>query len=103
MDRRKLFIVFNRAVSKARKSTDALKIVPRIFQALGILQHHDYYVAEKSLYNPTATFCGCKDWEFRFSAKRAYRGHCKHMIAEILLERVSLVTYQQKTFFDLCK
>lgn len=102
MNKRKLFIVFNRAVAKARKAQEAAKLIQRIYLALGILQHHDYYVAEKSLYNPTTHSCNCNDWLYRNAAKRQYHGRCKHMIAEILLERASLVTYHQKTFFDLC-
>src|SRR4030095_11439098 len=94
-NKRKLFIVYNRAMSKASRSPEADKLQQRIKLALGILQHHDYYAAEKSLYNPTCSSCNCKDWEFHNSAKRQYHGHCKHMIAEILLERVSLVTYHQ--------
>lgn len=103
MDKRKLFIVFNRAVAKARKAQEAAKLIQRIYLALGILQHHDYYVAERSKYQPTAHSCNCDDWKYRNAARRQYHGHCKHMIAEILLERVSLLRYEQQSFFDLCK
>lgn len=103
MNKRKLFVVFNRAIAKARKAQESAKIIQRLYKALGILQHHDYYVAEKALYHPTTFSCGCDDWKYRNAAKRQYRGFCKHVIAEILLERVSLITYQQRTFFDLYK
>lgn len=102
-DKRKLFIVYNRAMSKASRAPEADKIRQRIRAALGILQHHDYYIAEKSLYCPTCSSCNCNDWKYHNAAKRQYRGHCKHMIAEILLERVSLITYQQTSFVDLCR
>lgn len=95
IDKRKLFIVFNRAMSKARKTSNDPKLIQRLKKALGILQHHDYYVAERSLYHPTATHCNCKDLEYWYAKKRAYKFHCKHMIAEILLERISQVKYQQ--------
>ena len=98
LNKRKLFIVYNRAIAKARKSNDKMKIIQRLRLALGILQHHDYYQAEKAKYQPTYYSCNCDDWKYHNSAKRGYRGHCKHMIAEILLERVKQISYQQMEF-----
>lgn len=99
--KQKAFIVFNHAVSKARKSTDAIKVIPRLYKALGIIQHHDYYQAEKAKYQPTYYSCGCDDWKYHMSVKRGYTGHCKHMIAEILIERINQLQYKQLDFFNM--
>ena len=96
MNKSKLFIVFNRAKAKARND---VKLLQRIYKAFKILQSKDYYQDEKALYNPSPVSCGCKDWEFRHSVKRGYAGHCCHMIAEILMDRISKVTYQQMDFY----
>lgn len=101
LEKRKLFIVFNRARAKARKFKNTAKLLDRIRKAMGILQSKEYYVAERALYSPTASSCGCKDWEFHLSPKRAYTGPCKHMIAEVLLERVRQIQYQQTNFLVL--
>ena len=101
MNKRKLFIVFNRAIAKARKSTDAIKIIQRLYKALGIIQHHDYYVAEKVKYQPTYYSCNCDDWKYHLAAKRQYKGHCKHMMAEILLERINQLHYRQLDFLKV--
>lgn len=99
---RKLFIVFNRACAKARRQPDSVEqILDRLNKALGILQHHDYYRAEKELYNPNFWSCGCKDWEFRLAVNRKYVGPCKHIAAEILKERVNSLSYEQTTFLGL--
>lgn len=102
MNKRKLFIVFNRAIAKARRAGNAVKLLERLRKALGILQYKEYYVAEKELYVPTVSSCGCKDWEFHLSPKRAYTGPCKHMIAEILLERIQKLQYRQTNFLNVC-
>lgn len=95
---RKLFIVFNRAMAKARKTGNDPKLIQRLHLAFGILQHHDYYTQEKAEYNPTSTHCNCKDFQYSYAKKRGYKLHCKHMIAEILLERVNQIKYQQLSF-----
>ena len=101
LERRKLFIVWNKACKKARQQPDSVEqILNRLNKALGILQHHDYYEAEKALYRPTFASCGCKDWEFRNAANRKYTGPCKHMAALILEQRVKDLKYQQGTFLD---
>lgn len=102
--KRKLFIVFNRAMSKAKKSQLPYedKLIMRLKKAFSILQYKEYYQAEKALYQPTPTHCNCKDFEYWYSRKRAYKFHCKHMIAEILLERIEQITYKQTDFLKLC-
>lgn len=100
LQKRKLFIVWNKAMSKASKSPDKVKIRQRLRKALGILQSNDYYQAEKAEYSPTYYSCGCKDWEFHLAKNRAYRGHCKHMMAEILLARIEELHYQQLKLFE---
>lgn len=104
VEKQKLFIVLNRARSKAKKEHPEQfeQISSRLYKAVGILQHHDYYEAEKALYNPTRSTCNCKDWEFHFAAKRRYTGPCKHMTAEIFKERMMLVTFNQTSFLDNC-
>lgn len=102
LQKQKTFIVFNRARAKAKQSPQATKILDRLYQALGIIQHHDYYVAEKALYQPTAHSCNCKDWEFHLAKRRQYTGPCKHICAEILLQRMEAVQFYQLNFFDLC-
>lgn len=103
MNKRKLFIVYNRAVAKAKRLPNNAgdKIIQRLKLALGILQHHDYYQAEKELYHPNTRSCGCKDWQYRKAHKRAYTGHCKHMIAEVLLERIHQLVWTQTDFLFL--
>ena len=98
IERRKLFVVYNKAIAKARKSHDHIKIKQRLHKALGIIQHHDYYQAEKALYKPTYYSCECDDWKYHNSYKRQYQGHCKHMMAEILMERIEAVQYKQMSF-----
>ena len=100
LQKQKVFIVFNRARAKAKQSPDANKILDRVYQALGIIQHHDYYQSEKALYQPTTHSCNCKDWEFHLAHRRQYTGPCKHMTAEILLERMSKICFHQLDFFD---
>jgi len=99
--KQKAFIVFNRAISRARKSSDAVKVIPRLYKALGIIQCHDYYVAEKAKYQPTYHSCGCDDWKYHNSVKRGYTGHCKHMIAEILMECINSLQWKQTDFFHM--
>lgn len=98
LTKRKIFVVFNRAIAKARKNSNDPKLMQRLHLALGILQHHEYYVADKAEYRPTTHSCNCKDWQYNYAYKRQYRGYCKHVIAEILLERVSQIQYKQLSF-----
>ena len=78
-----LFTAYNNARNAARRAGD-LKLIERLNKALGILQSKAYYAGDRVLYIPTLTACGCKDWEYRHAAKRAYTGPCKHMLAEQL-------------------
>ena len=95
---RKLFVVYNRAIAKARRSGNDPKLIQRLHKAFSILQSNQYYQDEKSLYHPTTHSCNCKDWEYRHAHKRGYTGYCGHVIAEILLERVNQVSYKQMSF-----
>lgn len=99
----KLFIVFNQAKSKARKSTDAGKIIQRLNKALGILQSLDYYRDEKAQYQPTYFSCNCPDWKYHLATRRDYKGHCKHMMAEILIERINSLKWKQTDFFEMIR
>lgn len=105
LEKQKMFIVFNRArtTCKQQQRPDEEQILDRLYKALGILQHHDYYEAEKAQYSPTRSSCNCKDWEFHLAARRKYTGPCKHMTAEILKERMMLVNYIQLDFFGVLK
>ena len=82
-----LFTAYNKARNAARRAGD-LKLIERLNKALGILQSKAYYAGDRVLYIPTLTACGCKDWEYRNAAKRAYTGPCKHIIAEILTAEI---------------
>lgn len=79
-----IFTAYNIARAQARREHDSKKI-ERLNKALGILMSKSYYDSEKAEYQPSHFTCGCKDWEFRHSAKRAYNGPCKHMLAESLI------------------
>ena len=79
-----IFTVYNKARAAARKAGDT-KRIERLNKALGILLSADYYTAEKAAYEPTYFSCGCKDWQYKHAARRAYAGPCKHMLAESLL------------------
>lgn len=70
------------------KSANPDKAIARLNKALGILQSKSYYTGERSEYQPTISGCGCKDWEYRFAAKRGYTGACKHMIAEYMILKI---------------
>lgn len=94
----KLFIVFNQAKSKAKSNP---KIIQRLNKALGILQSKEYYVAEKEQYQPTYYSCNCKDWQYHNRANRDYKGHCKHMISVVLMERINSLQYKQTDFFSM--
>ena len=99
--KRKLFVVMNAAKAKARQQPDSVEqILNRLNKAWGILQwsRRDYYEAEKAKYNPGFASCGCKDWEFRLAVNRKYVGPCKHIMAEILKERVNRLSYEQTSF-----
>lgn len=83
ISRSELFTQYNKARAQARREGNG-KLIERLNKALGILQSKAYYQGERITYIPTVSACGCKDWEFRHAAKRAYSGPCKHMIAEQL-------------------
>ena len=82
-----IFTAYNKARTAARRAGD-LKLIERLNKALGILQSKAYYAGDRVLYIPTLTACGCKDWEFRHAAKRAYTGPCKHILGEILTAEI---------------
>lgn len=80
-----LFTAYNKARSEARRAGDS-KLIERLNKALGILQSKAYYNGgDRVIYFPTVSACGCKDWQYRHAAKRAYTGPCKHMVAEQML------------------
>jgi predicted nucleic acid-binding Zn finger protein len=102
--KQKLLTVYNKAVSKAKKAEldNKDKLIQRIHKAFGILQHHDYYVAERSQYEPTKHSCGCPDYVYRLRHLRKWEGQCKHMIAETLKERIDQMQFIQLDFFNPC-
>lgn len=79
-----LFTAYNKARAIARRAGD-VKQIERLNKALGILQTKDYYSGERAVYMPSYFSCGCKDWQYRHAARRAYTGGCKHMLAEAML------------------
>ena len=105
MNKRDKQIVF----TKFNKSRAAIKSHPtmsdnhkhhmldRLYKALGILQHHDYFVAEKEKYQPDRYHCNCNDQKYFYSRKRDYRGPCKHRMSIAVME-VKL-EYRQLSFF----
>lgn len=80
-----IFTVYNKMRAAARREGN-LKLIERLNKAVGILLSKDYYQGERLAYIPTAQSCGCRDWEFRNTAKRAYAGGCKHMLAEVMMQ-----------------
>lgn|SRR5574340_1168090 len=82
--RSELFTAYNHARHAARMAGNNPKEIERINRALGILQSKAYYAGERAEYSPSPRVCGCKDWEYHYAAKRAYKGPCKHMWAEAL-------------------
>lgn len=102
-NRKKLFIVYNRAMKAVRTSelVNKDKLTMRVKSAFSILLHNDYYQAEKAAYQPTKWSCGCPDYIYRLRHKRGYEGACKHMIAERLKINMSLLQYKQLDFFKL--
>ncbi|MBI5955148.1 MAG: hypothetical protein HY865_26120 [Chloroflexi bacterium] len=80
-----IFTVYNQMRAAARREGNT-KQIERLNKALGILLSKEYYAGERLAYIPTKDSCGCKDWEFRFSSKRAYTGGCKHMLAEVMMQ-----------------
>ncbi len=80
-----IFTAYNKMRAAARRDGN-VKQIERLNQALGILLSKEYYSGSRVAYIPTAHSCGCKDWEFRFAAKRAYVGGCKHMLAESMMQ-----------------
>jgi hypothetical protein len=82
-----IFTVYNRMRAAARREGN-LKLIERLNKAVGILLSKEYYAGERLAYIPTVDSCGCKDWEFRHSSKRAYVGGCKHMLAESMMQAV---------------
>lgn len=82
-----LMTAYNKARTALRRAGD-VKAIERLNKAFGILQSKSYYNGDRVLYIPTATACGCKDWQYRLAAKRAYTGPCKHMIAEAMTAQI---------------
>jgi hypothetical protein len=82
-----IFTAYNQARAIARRAGD-LKQIERLNKALGILMSKNYYATEKSAYAPTFYTCGCKDWQYKNAARRAYTGPCKHMLADALLQDI---------------
>lgn len=80
-----IFTVYNQMRAAARREGN-LKLIERLNKAVGILLSKEYYQGERLAYIPTAHSCGCRDWEFRNTAKRAYTGGCKHMLAELMMQ-----------------
>lgn len=89
LTRSELFTAYNRLKWAAKRAGNQ-KLIDRLNKALGILQSKDYYQDEpnhpRTSYQPTTADCGCKDWEWRYSWKRAYIGACKHILSQWLLE-----------------
>lgn len=95
--RSELFRAYNRMRAIVRKSGDG-KALERLNKALGILQSRDYYAAgEQAIYFPTATTCGCKDWQFRTAKKRGTLAPCKHVFAEMLVKMI----LSERSAFDV--
>lgn len=83
-----LMTAYNKARAIYRRAGD-VKAIERLNKAFGILQSKAYYEGgDREIYFPTASACGCKDWQFRLAAKRAYTGPCKHMIAESMAAQI---------------
>jgi hypothetical protein len=80
-----IFTAYNKMRAAARRAGN-VKQIERLNKALGILLSNEYYAGERLAYIPTAHSCGCRDWEFRLSAKRQYTGGCKHMLAESMMQ-----------------
>ncbi len=81
-----IFVAYNQLKAIAKRDGDTKKI-DRLNKALGILMSNNYY-ADKEAYSPSIGSCGCKDWEFNYSKKRAYTGPCKHMLAELMIQMI---------------
>ena len=81
-----IFTVYNK-MRAALRATGNPKAIDRINKALGILQSKG--LADKlAEYRPTQHDCTCKDWEFRYARKRAYKGVCKHIMVMIMLDLI---------------
>lgn len=80
-----IFTAYNHARAAVRKAGNDPKQVERLNKALGILLSKSYYEGEKAEYAPSIMGCGCKDWQYKHAARRAYHGPCKHMEAERML------------------
>ncbi len=80
-----IFTAYNHARAAARKAGNDPKQIERLNKALGILLSKSYYQGERAEYEPSIMGCGCKDWQYKHAARRAYRGPCKHMEAERML------------------
>ena len=96
-----LFIRYNKARWAIKRDNNMpvhhrIHMLTRLNKALGILQHHDYFVAEKEQYQPDRWHCNCADQKYWYSAKRDYRGPCKHRLAIAMLEMK--LEYKQLTF-----
>jgi hypothetical protein len=100
-EKRKLFIKFNKsrlAIINHPTMSDNYKchMLDRLYKALGILQHHDYFVQEKEKYNPDRNHCSCPDMKYWNTAKRDYHGPCKHRLA-VAMQEITL-SYTQLSF-----
>lgn len=101
LDKRRIFIKFNKsrqAIKNHPTMSDNFKrhMMDRLYKALGILQHHDYFVAEREQYQPDRWHCNCPDQKYWNSRKRDYTGPCKHRLAIAMLE--IKLEYKQTSF-----
>jgi hypothetical protein len=100
-DKRILFLKFNKSRNSIKlhpTMTDEYKrhMLDRLYKALGILQHCEYFVAEKEQYHPDRYHCNCNDQKYWHSQKRDYKGPCKHRLAIAMLE--TKLEYRQLSF-----
>lgn len=79
-----IFTAYNIARAHARQHGDP-KQIERLNKALGVLLSANYYTGERADYQPTTCSCNCADMTYRYAARRAYTGVCKHAESEMLL------------------
>jgi len=82
-----IFTVYNK-MRAALRTLDNPKAIERCNRAMGMLQSKAYWTHTRHDYAPTKDDCGCKDWEFNYAKKRGWNGPCKHMMAEIMVEKI---------------
>jgi hypothetical protein len=82
-----IFTVYNK-MRAALRTLGNQKALERCNRAMGMLQSKAYWTDTRHEYTPSPHDCGCKDWEFYFSKKRGWNGPCKHMMAEIMVEKI---------------